>query len=221
MAISITEKLRIPFIGDPLLSDYQQVANKLKSEGVKALIEKINWSDYPWQPIVELFAGYSGFYLWLCYEVRNDHFRADATADHQSVWEDSCVEFFMTTDLKPNEAQTQYRNFEFNALGTCLSAYGNKAWRVLLSSGEMQRILRFPGKTAAGWKEGEPFDWQLAVALPLDLLGLVPGNTFRANFYKCGDLTLKPHFLSWNGIVAAEPDFHLPQFFGEAQLLIK
>ena len=84
----------------------------------------------------------------------------------------------------------------------------------------MQQIQRFPGKEVTGLQEGEPFDWQLTVDIPLNILGLVPGNSFSANFYKCGDLTLKPHFLSWNSIDSAEPDFHLPNFFGEAQLII-
>lgn len=219
MAIPGTEKLLIPFIGGPLLSDNQQVTNQVKSKGVKTLINKINWSDYPYRPDVELVVGYSATYLWLCYEVRNDHFRARATTDQQAVWEDSCVEFFMTTEKNPNETESLYRNFEFNALGICLSAYGNKSRRGFLTSDEMKQILRFPGKLYSGIQEGDPFDWQLTVAIPLNILGLVPGNSFRANFYKCGDLTLKPHFLSRNSIVAAEPDFHLPQFFGEAQLI--
>ena len=220
MAIPDTEKLLIPFLGDPLLSDNQQIARKIKSAGVKTLIDKINWSDYSYQPLVKLFAGYSGTHLWLYYEVRKDHFRCVAVNDQEAVWEDSCVEFFMTTVQDPNLAGCQYRNFESNASGICLSAYGNKVQRELLSHGEMERILRFPGKISSNITEGDPFDWELTLAIPLDILGLVPGNSFRANFYKCGDLTLKPHFLSWNSIVSAEPDFHLPQFFGEAQLII-
>jgi hypothetical protein len=219
MAIPYAEKLLIPFIEDPLLSENQQVAHQIKSTGVKTLINKINWLDYSYQPDVELFAGYSVTHLWLCYEVRKDHFRARATTDQQAVWEDSCVEFFMTTEKNPNETESPYRNFEFNALGICLSAYGNKSLRGPLTTDEMKQILRFPGKLESDIKEGDPFDWQLTVAIPLNMLDLVPGNSFRANFYKCGDLTLKPHFLSRSSIIAAEPDFHLPQFFGEAQLI--
>jgi hypothetical protein len=218
MTIPGTEKLLIPFIGDPLWSGNQQLANRIKSAGVKTLIDKINWKDYSYRPDVELVIGYSATYLWMCYEVRNDHFRARATTDHEAVWEDSCVEFFMTMENNPNEAVSLYRNFEFNALGICLSANGNKAQREFLSTNDMKQILRFPGKLSSGIQEGDPFDWQLTVAIPLNILDLVPGNSFRANFYKCGDLTLKPHFLSRSSIVAAEPDFHLPQFFGEARL---
>ena len=36
----------------------------------------------------------------------------------------------------------------------------------------------------------------------------------RANFYKCGDKTLQPHFLSWSPIHSEKPDFHRPEDFG-------
>jgi hypothetical protein len=41
----------------------------------------------------------------------------------------------------------------------------------------------------------------------------------RANFYKCGDKTKRAHFLSWNPIDIAKPDFHRPDFFGEITFL--
>jgi hypothetical protein len=53
------------------------------------------------------------------------------------------------------------------------------------------------------------------------LIGLDAGNlpeTIRANFYKCGDLTAHPHFLSWNPIDLPKPDFHRPEFFGTLTL---
>ena len=34
-------------------------------------------------------------------------------------------------------------------------------------------------------------------------------------FYKCGDKTAHPHFLSWNPVGTPAPDFHRPDFFGE------
>jgi hypothetical protein len=39
-----------------------------------------------------------------------------------------------------------------------------------------------------------------------------------ANFYKCGDETPEPHFLSWNPIDLPKPNFHVPQFFGQLEL---
>ena len=41
------------------------------------------------------------------------------------------------------------------------------------------------------------------------------GVSFRANCYKCGDKTVHPHFLAWNAVETAAPDFHRPEFFGK------
>ena len=43
---------------------------------------------------------------------------------------------------------------------------------------------------------------------------LKPGVEIRANCYKCGDLTPKPHYLSWNPVVNPTPDFHRSCDFG-------
>jgi hypothetical protein len=40
------------------------------------------------------------------------------------------------------------------------------------------------------------------------------GKKIKANFYKCGDKTEEPHYLSWSPIDTPEPDFHVPSFFG-------
>ena len=35
-----------------------------------------------------------------------------------------------------------------------------------------------------------------------------PGKTMRANFYKCGDLTVEEHHFAWNPIVGEDMSFH-------------
>lgn len=42
------------------------------------------------------------------------------------------------------------------------------------------------------------------------------GQNAGVNFYKCGDDLPKPHYLCWNPIKSETPDFHLPEFFGNA-----
>ncbi len=220
------QKLQIPLIAEPLSFDIQGIRSEIELRGVKVSINKVNWSAYPYQPLVDLYAGYSKSHLWLLYEVKRDFFRAKAMIDQGTVWEDSCVEFFISTAVV-NESSPMlstnsfYRNFEFNVLGTCLSAYGNKFDRQRLSADEMKQILRFPCINKLNLPvEGAEFDWQLGVAIPLTVLGLRPGNSFYGNFYKCGNLTLKPHFLSWSEIESEAPDFHLPPYFGELELVI-
>jgi hypothetical protein len=47
-------------------------------------------------------------------------------------------------------------------------------------------------------------------------LGNVSGQTWRANFYKCGNLTSHPHWASWNPL--AFKNFHLPEYFGRIDI---
>ncbi len=227
MSGSSTQKLLIPFIGDPLSCDQTAIGTTIREKGAVAVIDKINWTEYPYRPSVLCFAGYSIDHLWLHFVVKNDFFRAKAIADQEAVWEDSCVEFFFSEgeldDMsRPEGAEIDYRNFEFNALGICLSAFGTKICRKFLSPEEMNRILRIPAikKKQSAPEEGHQFNWELSVGVSLDLLKLKPGSTFKANLYKCGDLTDRPHFLSWSGIESESPDFHLPRFFGEMELVI-
>ena len=216
---------QIPYIGETLKPDYLSLFEQLKRLGVAVDIDKINWPEYSYAPLVKLFIGYTDAYLWLCYEVKGDFFRARAAIDQEAVWEDCCVEFFVSANQnKGRETSLQeeivYRNFEFNVLGVLLSACGTKKDRISLAVEEMDRILRYPefyGEKLP--QEGSLCDWGLCVAIPLDLIGLQRGSRFEGNFQKCGDFTRAPHFLTWNAIISDEPDFHLPQFFGEMELV--
>ena len=68
----------------------------------------------------------------------------------------------------------------------------------------------------------EPVTWTLQFFIPFALfenflgrLANVAGQTWRANFYKCGDETSRPHWASWSPV--DEFNFHLPSCFGEIQ----
>ena len=67
----------------------------------------------------------------------------------------------------------------------------------------------------------EPTTWCVEFRIPLSLLeGQTtvtkpgPGVSWRANFYKCGDKTSHPHWLTWAPVGFPKPHFHLPEFFG-------
>jgi hypothetical protein len=211
------QSLKIPYIAE--IKDVSSVYNRaaLQSAGVEIAVSVCNWPDYLYSPEVKVFAGHTRNHLWLLYEVKSDHYRLKAFIDQEAVWEDSCVEFFVSSG---NQADAEYWNFEFNALGTCLSAYGTKSYREFLPETSTKQILRFSSLNGSRLPaEGDLFDWSLVVAIPLNLIGLKKGKPFWGNFYKCGDETKIPHFLSWKGIKSGSPDFHLPQFFGEMILL--
>lgn len=219
------QKLLIPYIGEPLNSDKQAPDEKIKQNGVSACIDKVNWPNYPYSPLVQVYAGYSDTSLWICFDVEKDFFRMNALLDQDAVWQDSCVEFFISTEVEKyqnshSEQEIVYRNFEFNVQGVCLSAYGTISDRELLPKEQMDRILRFPGLAKQNLPvEGSEFDWELCVAIPLDLIGLKPGSSFKGNFQKCGDLSCQPHYVTWSRMESASPDFHLPQFFGDMELV--
>ena len=140
--------------------------------------------------------------------------RAQNTEDNGRQWEDSCVEVFIKDPEKAD-----YYNFEINALGKVLACYGPvREGRTRRPQEQMEQILRF------GHLEGGPLDkdgiqsWRVGVVIPFELIGLHPDNlphSIRANFYKCGDKTAHPHYVSWSPIDTPKPDFHRPDFFGE------
>lgn len=59
--------------------------------------------------------------------------------------------------------------------------------------------------------------WEIALDIPFnvfiynDITSLQRG-TLQSQFYKCGDETPEPHYLSWNNILNNEPNFHISDF---------
>lgn len=113
-------------------------------------------------------------------------------------------------------------------------------WSSLTGGGEGE-----PAPVMPFDKRDGNYTWSLTVGIPLPMLGVtremldvtleMPGATrenvsdiprdmprhavaLRGNFYKCGDLTAEPHYLSWSPIAFERPNFHLPEFFGELLL---
>lgn len=173
-----------------------------------------------WVPVEGVTASFDishrGTSILLKYMVQEPQVRAVNTGFNSPVWEDSCVEFFISL-----EGDNQYYNFEFNAIGTVLGAYGpdrhHREWipeEIL----ELIRVNPSLGREVISDLKGDT-RWELDIILPLKLFchhGVtdIAGKRARANFYKCGDKLDKPHFLSWNPVLTPEPDFHSPQFFG-------
>lgn len=190
-----------------------------------------NWHDrYPYVPDVAFRIAHTGDFILLHYRVSEESVRFVADSDGGAVWEDSCCEFFI------HDADTLlYNNVECNCAGTLLMAVGKERNnRQLLSDDEMKRVRRWSSLHASRG-EGRlacqspsvtqndrqgPYNWSLMLMVPVSLLfdhrlKDISGMSFRANFYKCGDLLPKPHFLSWNAVEIPQPDFHRPDQFGK------
>lgn len=174
-------------------------------------INQSPWADiFPYKPIVKFQIAYDKSHIYLHYHVLEDEIKAVYSKANENVWEDSCVEFFISLDDKKS-----YYNFEFNVLGTGLIGYGPavKSERKRFSEKQIETVQTYTQIS----KVDNIKQWEIYLIVPLDLLEVdhLNGKTLHANFYKCGDKLSKPHFLTWNLIEFHKPNFHLPEFFGE------
>lgn len=154
--------------------------------------------------------------IYLKYFVQESNIRAVHKNINDPVYEDSCVEFFVSFD------KVNYYNLEFNCIGTILGAYGeNRNSRQWLDTDLLKKIKVTP---SLGTNKINIVDcktkWTLDVIIPISVfkfsnLSSLKNKTVFCNFYKCGDKQVIPHFLSWNPILTDEPDFHRPEYFGE------
>ena len=138
------------------------------------------------------------------------------TQTNGDVYKDSCVEFFISLDRK------NYYNFEFNCIGTVHAGFGpnrNKRKAIPRKLAEKIETKSSLGNMAFNEKSGN-FTWEILVRIPIESFAFDEIDSFNrlktsGNFYKCGDETSEPHFLSWNPVDSENPDFHRPENFGK------
>lgn len=203
------------------LADFenQDLDTALELDGARFDVECVNWPEtFPYAPLCSGRIARTQDALVVDFRVSGLDLRAQNLTDNGRQWEDSCVEVF----IKDPEEDTYY-NFEINALGKVLACSGaDRHGRVARPAEEMEEILRFGQLEGGPLDEGGIWTWRVGVVIPFELIGVDPENlpdSIRANFYKCGDKTAHPHYLSWSPIDTPKPDFHRPEFFGE--LLLK
>jgi len=181
-------------------------------------IAHANWLEtFPYRPDAEFQIAHDAANLYLHYRVAEEFVRAAHIRPNEPVWEDSCVEFFVSFD-----GRETYYNLEFNVLGTGLIGYGTSdhGTRVRLPE---EKILMVKTATEVVQVDGRK-KWAIGLQVPLAVFDRrnpssqyegLSGTKAFANFYKCGDKLPIPHFLSWNKIDHPTPNFHLPEYFGE------
>ena len=103
------------------ISQYETVFDKIKllnEAGLHLSIDKVNWpNEFPKTLPVSVHIAHDNQNIYLYYQVEGEELRAVNTKDFMSVWEDSCVEFFMQ-----RKGEKTYRNFEFNVHGVLLAS---------------------------------------------------------------------------------------------------
>jgi len=187
---------------------------------MKLNIDTLNWpKEWPVKPETTVYINRTDKYLILHYCIKNECVRAVATQDFEPVWEDSCVEFFC--QIPGNKT---YMNFETNCIGTMVASRRAGRCEDVVPFNEEQmatieRITTLPKGNAITTCDNMPTNWEVEIRIPWTLIlnGQQPlfPLTLKANFYKCGDKTKRPHFVSWAPIETSKPDFHRPEFFKE------
>jgi hypothetical protein len=196
--------------------DLNEVSKMMDEQKELLMIDTLNWEGYDYKPAVELAIAYSDKEIFLKYFVEENYFKAEKTETNQMVCEDSCVEFFVSP-----EDDGIYYNLEFNGIGTCLLGTGTGRENSTRANPEVvSRIRRLStaGDKPVKERVGE-YRWELTVAIPYDVffhhdIKDLKGKTFRANFYKCGDMLTVPHYVTWNPVGTENPDYHQPKYFG-------
>jgi hypothetical protein len=190
----------------------------LETQTVANFVDNINWEAYPYRPGVQFRIGHVGKEIWLKYYVNEKNILAQETRTNGDVYKDSTVEFFISLN------GINYYNFEFSCIGTIHIGYGpGRANRTPVTPeiAEKIEIKSTLGNQPFAEKSGN-FNWEMMIRIPLatfefDQLKTVDGVKASANFYKCGDETSDPHFVTWNPIGTENPDYHCPEYFGKVE----
>ena len=127
--------------------------------------------------------------------------------------EDSCLEFFFA----PRWGDGRYFNFEFNPNGCMYLGFGSGRTDHVRLLPERPGFAPRPLRTADGWG----IEYRIPFLFVKEFFAgfeAAEGTQFRGNFYKCGDLTARPHYLAWNPCTSPAPDFHRPGDFGILRL---
>lgn len=212
--------LKLPRIdGLDRINDSDELALTLLQHGTHAAVSCVNWPQaFPEAPSVSFAAAHSGTALYFLFKVSDAPMRACNTADQSPVSMDSCVEIFLQPDVGG-----EYWNFEFNCLGALNASHRmTRPAPIRLNHAELASVRRYPSLTADRVGNDARGSWQLAVVIPLRLMGIgeaAPGTVLHGNIYACASAAEPPYYLSLLPINTPAPDYHRPEFFGTIILL--
>ena len=211
------QTIHIPY--NPTLDslNLEAVANALEEGGARFSVESLNWPKlFPYRPLTVITAEHSNSYLYIDFLVRCNYLRAVNYTDNSPVSEDSCVEFYVSTDT----SNKSYWAFEFNCVGTInAQVCTDRNECSPLPPDLLKLVKRYASVGTRPFQEVEgSFIWSVVAAIPLSILGVEyigKPLALKGNFNKCASATSQPHYLSWNPIDTPEPDFHCPECFGD------
>jgi hypothetical protein len=159
--------------------------------------------------------------IYAIFIVKDRFVRCLTTIINGPVWKDSCVEFFFSPDAGlPNN----YFNLEVNCGGTPLMHFNTfpDSGPHILSAMDISSIeIAHSMPPVVDPELTGPVIWTLEYRIPLATIRKyafvsqpAKGVSWKANFYKIAENNSNPHYMTWSPVLNAEPNFHLPQFFG-------
>ncbi len=175
-------------------------------------------------PRTQIKLMYNEKYIYGIFKVDDKFVRSVRTEINSDVSNDSCVEFFFTPY---HDVSVGYFNLEINAGGTPLIRFQKKQYvgQIKMDIDDIKKIIiahSMPKVVEPELKE--PVTWTIEFKIPLDMLNKYykiekpkAGVKWRNNFYKCGEETSNPHYMTWNKVINPVPKFHMPEFFGELE----
>ena len=206
----------IPYV--PVLDALDLSSNEIimEEQSLRLPVMTNNWPDeYPYVPITTVDLAYSNAGLYIRFQSKGKGLKAQFAEDGSPVHKDSCVEAFLQM---PGEER--YYNLEFNCIGAADCGYRkNREDNVPFTPQQYELIERYSSKRA-GLLFERPLgiqDFVISLKISYSLFGIKGREELPeyllGNFYKCGDETTIPHFLSWMPVEAPKPDFHRPECF--------
>lgn len=212
------KRLEVPFIGDAIKSPGGMLSTVLDQLARNA-VDQVCWHKLKHKLQIEFSIGYNREAMYVKFYVTENAHSATFKQHNEPVYKDSCVEFFIAIDDSGN-----YYNFEFNSLGACLASYGkDRHARIKLDEQLIATI-----ETTTVWRSKLPernlYQWEITVAFTpavfyFNNIQHFAPDSYKANFYKCGDDLPIPHYLSWNPVTSTVVDFHQSRYFGVLHLI--
>jgi hypothetical protein len=213
-------QLNVPYLNNirwkTSMEDISEALDKMEHHA----IEQVSWPEFSYKPQVLFSIAHIDNCILLKYFVQEKEIRVVNHEDNSPVHEDSCVEFFIGFGK-----EKKYYNLEFNCEGICLFGFGkNILQRKLIGGDIISKIRRLATIKTDMDGKNNLISWDLVLVIPVEVfvyheITSLKGSHCKVNFYKCGDKLTEPHFLSWQVLKTSSPDFHLPEFFGDAYFI--
>lgn len=220
----------------------QHIYNISKLE--KSICIDANWDKPQWQkaetieinnymgelpvfrPLTEARLLYDDDNIYVIFKVYDKYVRCKNSQVNDTVWEDSCVEFFFSPDTDFPE---RYFNLEVNCGGTALMQYNivPRDYFIKVDPVDISRIdIAHSLPEIVDPEITDEITWTIEYKIPVNILGKYSGITlpekgitWKANFYKIAVNSTNPHYIAWSPVANEKPDFHLPEYFGSIKFI--